>query len=121
MLLLAQGIKRGDRSDPAMVLQASIDLGEEGVAELRIGGELEASVGAFAFQAPFEDGIERDVPGTPLLIDDGPDFDSPCIGGERALLIADLGRETEAHRPMPTLWGTNTRADMVPHPLPASL
>ena len=91
VLLLTQGVNGSDRPDPAVVLQAGADFWGDGVAELRIGGKFKALAGVFTFQAPFEDGIERDVPGTPLFIDDGPYLQGPRIRGERALLIADLG------------------------------
>src|SRR6266568_3928762 len=72
-------------------------------------------------QAPVEHGIERGVPGTPLLIDDRPDFERPGIGGERALLIANLRGQAQTHREMPTFRGADAWTDMVPHPLPARL
>ncbi len=98
VLLLAERIKGGDRADPTIVLQASTHLWSKGVAELRIGGKLKAAVGPFPLQAPVEHGIERRVPGTPLLIDDWPDFYRPGIGRERALLIADLRGQTQTNR-----------------------
>src|SRR5262249_47794940 len=121
VLLLAEWVKGRDRSDPPIVLQASTDLWQHGVAEFGIGGKCKAAVGAFAFQAPVEHRIERGVPGPPLLIKNRSDLDRPGIRGEGALLIANLRRQTQAHGHMPTLWDAHPWTDMIPHPLPARI
>ena len=121
VLLLAERVHGGNRSDPTIVFEASTDLGRESVADFGVGGKRKALVRGFSLQTPLKHRIQCSVPGTLLLIDNRPNLEGPGIRGERTLLIADLGRQTEAHGDMPALRGANTRTDMVPHPLPASL
>src|SRR5262249_15884072 len=79
MLLLTERIKRRHRAAAAVGLQTRIDLGGDGVARFCIGGKLKAPFAPFPLQTALKHRVERDVPGTPLFIDNGPDLQCPGI------------------------------------------
>src|SRR4030081_1623426 len=64
--------------------------------------------------------IEREIPASDLLVDDGAQFQSPGICGELTALIANLIRKTQSHRPMPFRRDGNTRPDVVAYPVPSA-
>src|SRR6266849_9862767 len=66
-----------------------------------------------------ESRVERPIPAADLLIDDGPHFPGPSVGGEFRALVADFVREAKADGPMPFLRNMHAGTDVVADPLHA--
>src|SRR5258705_5147610 len=116
MLLLGGGGKVADRPQRAVVLDSRTYHLRQVVAHLGGGGELDARLRAWALEALLEGRVDREVPAAPLLVDDWTDLERPGVGGEIALLLAELERETEPHRQVPFFRSADARAEMVAHP-----
>src|SRR5436305_9773994 len=66
----------------------------------------------------FQGRIQREVPGTDLLVDNGPQFPRPRILGKRALLVTDFRGQAQANRQSPGFGNSHPRPDVIPHPIP---
>jgi hypothetical protein len=67
VLLLAERVKGGDRSDPPIVFEASTDRGSEGIAEFGVGGKLKALVRVFPFKLRSNTGLNEAYQGPHCL------------------------------------------------------
>src|SRR6266540_1420078 len=121
VLLLPESVESADWTKPGIVLEARADPGGEGVTDLQARRELEAAARVLAFQRQAERGIEGDVPGPPLLVDDGADGECPRVGGERAALVVDLDRQAQPDRRTPAVGSADLGLDTTPGPLPSAV
>src|SRR5215472_2188333 len=119
VLLLADGKKIGGRADGAVILKSAGDFLGEVVAELEIRREGDSLRNAVAVKGPVKRGIEGEIPGTFLLINDRPNFPGPGIGGEFSSLIADFIGKAQADGPIPLFGNVHAGADVVADPLDA--
>src|SRR5215472_13266204 len=119
MLLLSDGEKIRCRANSAIVFKSAGDFFCKVVAELEIRRERDALVDTIAVKRPVKRRIERDVPRADLLINDGPDFPGPSVGGIPAPLVANLVRKTCTDGPVPLFWHAHAGADVVADPVPS--
>src|SRR5260370_40906805 len=94
-------VKPRDRTERAVILDASRDFLGEIVAELEVGRENETLIHTWPMEGSVKRGIERKIPRAELLIDNRPDFPRPGVCGVSAALPADFVREADADGPVP--------------------
>src|SRR5438552_13736069 len=80
LLLVPQRVEAGDRTERAVVFEPGGNPGIEIVAELKVRRKLEPFLDAGSVERSVYGGVERPVPASLLLVDDGPDFPGPGVG-----------------------------------------
>src|ERR1022692_2198516 len=90
LLLVFERVEAGERTVSRIVFQPARKFLGEIVAELRVGRKRSSLVHALAVPGTVQSGIERQIPRTDFLVDDGTDFPGPGIGRESGALVTDL-------------------------------
>src|SRR5271155_2483964 len=119
LLLIVERKDAGDWPVRSVILQAARNIFVEVIAEFRVRRKLHAIWNAWAVEGALQGRINGEIPSANLLIDDWPQLHRPCVLRKRWPLIANLHRQAYAHRPVPAIGRSHSRADMVTHPLPA--
>src|SRR5258705_8652690 len=101
MLLFLPATEMPDWPQGAVVLDPKRDFLCQVEADFRAGRKIEPRVGVQSMERLFERRIEREIPSSNLLVDDGPNFTAPGVFGELAPLITDLRRQAHPDWPVP--------------------
>src|SRR5208337_3008681 len=108
-----------DRAVAAVVFQPKRDRLGEVPGDFCVGGEFPAAYRFRTGVGALQRGIDRPVEPAHLFVDNGANFEAPNRSGEVRPRIAELERQTGAHRPAPAIRCAHSWTDMIAHPLPA--
>src|SRR5258705_11568275 len=108
-----QGVESGDGAIGGVVFDASGNLLGEIVADLRVGGKLDAFVDAGTVEGAVEGRIEAQIPAPEFAVHDGANFPGPGVGGKGGALISNFVRDADTDRPVPGVWNSYSRANVI--------
>src|SRR5262245_24565714 len=117
LLLVAQRIPVGERSEFAVILKSRGDAPGNVIADLEVGREGYTLANRGAVKGTVECGIEGHIQLTGLLVDDRAQFQGPGVGREDVALISEFGGKADAYWPFPGLRHADARTDVITHPL----
>src|SRR5689334_14643523 len=101
MLLVGDRHDLADGAGRPVVLRGNIDPARHVESHLGVGRDVERLGSVRAAERLPEDRIERDVPGSYLLVDDGTQLVGPGVSRELLPGITDLLRNADSDRPRP--------------------
>src|SRR5690348_9801944 len=118
LLLISEWVETGDWSHSSIVFKSSAHHLREVIRNFYIRRKLKAAADIWSMQSLVECGIEREIPPSDFLIQDGPHLPGPGIFREFCSLIPDFVGQADANRPVPFFRNTKPGSNMVAYPVP---
>src|SRR5713226_1106584 len=119
VLLLPGGKKIRCGTDGAVVLETAGDFFREVIAEFEIRRKRDSLMDRVPVKRAIKRGVEGEIPGANLLVDDRAHLPGPGVGGRLPALVADFVGKTETHGPIPFFGDSDARPNVVAYPIPA--